>query len=65
MMWNETSSGELTMLVLDTGTTLLIVEQQVAEYYYSSVPNSGYSYDYGGWLYPCSQQNDMPSFSVG
>lgn len=51
-------------MLLDTGTTLLLVDAEVAEYYYSYVPNSGYSYDYGGWLYPCNQQDSMPSFSV-
>ncbi|KAK6532057.1 Type I transmembrane sorting receptor [Orbilia ellipsospora] len=40
--------------VLDTGTTLLFMSDQVVKNYYSKVSNSQYVAAQGGWTYPCS-----------
>jgi len=50
--------------IADTGTSLLIVDEAVAQQYYSQVPNSGYSYYVGGYIFPCAQAATLPSFGV-
>ncbi|KAF3911108.1 Aspergillopepsin-F [Arthrobotrys entomopaga] len=47
-------AGSSNGAVLDTGTTLLYMSNQVVKNYYSKVPHSQYAANTGGWTYPCS-----------
>ena len=46
----------------DSGTSLMLVDPAVASAYYGKVKGAGYSYYYGGYVYPCS--STLPSFSI-
>ena len=48
--------------IADTGTSLIIVDDDVAEAYYSQVQGSSYSPSNGVYLYPCS--STLPDFGV-
>ncbi|KAL4901637.1 aspartic protease pep1 [Aspergillus multicolor] len=48
--------------IADTGTTLIMIEQSIAEDYYSRVPFAYNNPFYGGWTFPCS--TELPSFTI-
>jgi hypothetical protein len=48
--------------IADTGTSLLLVDQQVAEAYYSQVKGAQLNAQVGGFIYPC--KSVMPDLSV-
>ncbi|EPS36483.1 hypothetical protein H072_10035 [Dactylellina haptotyla CBS 200.50] len=48
------TAGSSNGAVLDTGTTLLLMSDQVVKTYYSKVPSSQYVASRGGWVFPCS-----------
>ncbi|KAL4771929.1 aspartic protease pep1 [Aspergillus nidulans var. acristatus] len=48
--------------IADTGTTLIMIDQSIAEDYYSQVPFAFNNFFYGGWTFPCSAE--LPSFTV-
>ncbi|KAF2032652.1 acid protease [Setomelanomma holmii] len=48
--------------IADTGTSLLLVDQQVAEAYYSQVKGAQNNAQVGGFVYPCSAT--LPDMSV-
>ncbi|KAL4816890.1 aspartic protease pep1 [Aspergillus spinulosporus] len=48
--------------IADTGTTLIMIDQSIAEDYYSQVPLAFNNFFYGGWTFPCSAR--LPSFTV-
>lgn len=48
--------------IADTGTSLLLVDQEVAEAYYSRVQGAELSQQAGGFVYPCDAA--MPDISV-
>jgi hypothetical protein len=48
--------------IADTGTSLLLVDQQVAEAYYSQVRGAQLNAQVGGFIYPCKSQ--LPDLSV-
>jgi hypothetical protein len=48
--------------VADTGTSLMLMNSTIVDAYYKQVPNSYFSQQNGGYMYPCSSK--MPSFSV-
>ncbi|KAL6237264.1 aspartic protease pep1 [Aspergillus navahoensis] len=48
--------------IADTGTTLIMIDQSIAEDYYSQVPFAYNNFFYGGWTFPCSTR--LPSFTV-
>ncbi|RMZ72580.1 eukaryotic aspartyl protease [Pyrenophora seminiperda CCB06] len=48
--------------IADTGTSLLLVDQQVAEAYYSQVKGAQLNAQVGGFIYPCSAK--LPDMSV-
>lgn len=48
--------------IADTGTSLLLVDQNVAEAYYSQVRGAQLNAQVGGFIYPCSAQ--LPDMSV-
>jgi len=50
------------MLPLDTGTSLVLVDPQVAAAYYSKVPGAKNNLQAGGYTYPCNTQ--LPAFGV-
>ena len=47
---------------IDTGTSLLLVDQQVATAYYSQVKGAQNNDQVGGFTYPCNAQ--LPDFGV-
>jgi hypothetical protein len=48
--------------IADTGTSLLLVDQQVAEAYYSQVQGAQLNAQVGGFIYPCGAA--LPDMSV-
>lgn len=48
--------------IADTGTSLLLVDQAVAEAYYSAVQGAELNQQVGGFIYPCDTQ--LPDISV-
>lgn len=48
--------------IADTGTSLMLVDQPVAEAYYSQVKGAQLNAQVGGFIYPCGAK--MPDFSV-
>lgn len=46
----------------DTGTTLLLVDTQILQDYYSNVSGAQNSQSAGGWVFPCNAQ--LPDFSA-
>jgi hypothetical protein len=48
--------------IADTGTSLLLVDQQVAEAYYSQVKGAQLNAQVGGFIYPCGAT--LPDMSV-
>ncbi|KAH7395084.1 aspartic peptidase domain-containing protein [Phaeosphaeria sp. MPI-PUGE-AT-0046c] len=48
--------------IADTGTSLLLVDQQVADAYYSQVRGAQLNAQVGGFIYPC--QSKLPDLSV-
>ncbi|KAL6710415.1 hypothetical protein ACN47E_009361 [Coniothyrium glycines] len=48
--------------IADTGTSLLLVDQQVAEAYYSQVQGAQLNQQVGGFIYPCGAT--LPDMSV-
>lgn len=48
--------------IADTGTSLLLVDQQVAEAYYSQVQGAQLNAQVGGFIYPCGAK--LPDMSV-
>jgi Eukaryotic aspartyl protease len=47
---------------VDTGTSLLLVDDQVASTYYAQVPGAQLSDEVGGYVYPCTAT--LPNFGV-
>lgn len=58
VMDNPTASDA----IADTGTSLLLVDQAVAEAYYSQVQGAQNNAQVGGFIYPCDAQ--LPDMSV-
>jgi aspartyl protease len=52
----------LTQFRIDTGTSLLLVDPQVAQTYYSQVKGATNNAQVGGYTYPCNTQ--LPNFGV-
>ncbi len=48
--------------IADTGTSLMLVDDFVAEAYYSKVKGAKMDQDVGGYIYPCSSK--LPDFAV-
>jgi hypothetical protein len=48
--------------IADTGTSLLLVDQQVADAYYSNVQGAQLNAQVGGYIYPCAAK--LPDMSV-
>jgi aspergillopepsin I len=49
--------------IIDTGTTLMLMPQDVLDFYYKQIPNSRNDQNLGGYVFPCSQQ--IPDFTIG
>lgn len=49
--------------IADTGTTLLLVPDDVVTAYYNDVPGAFYSSDFAGMLFPCSGAETLPDFT--
>ncbi|KAI9723163.1 MAG: hypothetical protein M1828_004266 [Chrysothrix sp. TS-e1954] len=49
--------------VLDTGTSLLIIDDTIVQQYWAQVPQAQYDMDYEGYVTPCLQT--LPDFEVG
>ncbi|TLD04220.1 uncharacterized protein PgNI_12138 [Pyricularia grisea] len=76
--WNMTASGyaignatasNLTTAymtgVVDTGTTLMYLDQPIVQEYYSNIAGSRYDANLTAWLFPCNQKKPLPDFSFG
>ncbi|KAF3940870.1 Penicillopepsin [Dactylella cylindrospora] len=50
------ATGSMNGAVLDTGTTLLLMSDEVVRRYYSKVAASQYAQNRGGWIYPCKEK---------
>ena len=49
-------------MIADTGTSLVLVDEDVAEAYYSQVSSAQYNRQQGGYVYDCNE--DLPSFGM-
>jgi hypothetical protein len=56
------SNPQASDAIADTGTSLLLVDQQVAEAYYSQVKGAQLNAQVGGFIYPC--KSVLPDLSV-
>lgn len=73
--WNFTSTGyqfgsaafTATPLpgIADTGTTLLYLPDSILSRYYATIPNSGFTFFFGGYYIPCSATDSLPDFTFG
>ncbi|KAI4763514.1 acid protease [Aureobasidium sp. EXF-3400] len=48
--------------IIDTGTSLLLLDPEVVQAYYASVPSAKYDSTVGGYTYDCSE--NLPEFAV-
>ncbi|OOF91654.1 hypothetical protein ASPCADRAFT_211010 [Aspergillus carbonarius ITEM 5010] len=48
--------------IADTGTSLMLLNEDIVTAYYAEVPNSTYVNSVGGYIYPCN--TTLPSFSI-
>lgn len=51
--------------IADTGTSIMLVDSSVLTAYWRTVKGAVDSDYYGGWVYPCSETADLPTFGVG
>ncbi|PYH91720.1 aspergillopepsin A-like aspartic endopeptidase [Aspergillus ellipticus CBS 707.79] len=54
--------GSTNTSIADTGTSLMLIDDDAVKDYYASVPNSVYVDSVGGYIYPCN--TTLPSFSI-
>ena len=54
--------GSVNTSIADTGTSLMLLDEDVVTAYYAQVPNSVYVGSAGGYIYPCN--TTLPSFSL-
>lgn len=54
---------DATPAIADTGTTLMLLDDEVVRAYYAQVPNAAHLSNVGGYTYPCNQT--LPDLSVG
>jgi hypothetical protein len=59
------SNPQASDAIADTGTSLLLVDQQVAEAYYSQVKGAQLNAQVGGFIYPCGTALPDMSVAVG
>jgi aspergillopepsin I len=56
-MWNG---------ILDTGTSLILLDEAIVEYYYAAINGSKYDDSYGGWVFPCPEDlSTLPDLNIG
>jgi aspergillopepsin I len=58
----EVQSSNASPAIADTGTSLLMVDEEVAEAFYSQIQGASMNSEAGGYVYPCDA--DVPSFGV-
>ncbi|KAL1957387.1 hypothetical protein VTO42DRAFT_6067 [Malbranchea cinnamomea] len=58
----QTVSCGVNSAIVDTGTTLMLVNEEIAEAYYESVPRAQFSPRAGGYIFPCD--TTLPTFFV-
>lgn len=51
--------------IADTGTSLLLVDQQVADAYYQKVPGAQLNAQVGGYIYPCGTKLPEMAVAIG
>ncbi|KAL4868083.1 aspartic protease pep1 [Aspergillus spectabilis] len=61
-MFSATAGSTRFRAIADTGTTLIMIDSDIAEAYYSQVRGAQDNYFYGGWVFPCSAS--LPSFTI-
>ncbi|KAL3459066.1 aspartic peptidase domain-containing protein [Aspergillus heterothallicus] len=61
-MFPATAGSAQFSAIADTGTTLIMIDSDIASTYYSQVRGATESYLYGGWVFPCSAS--VPSFTI-
>ncbi|QGA14704.1 hypothetical protein EYB26_002360 [Talaromyces marneffei] len=49
-------------VILDTCTSLLLLEDYIIGRYYTHITTAYYAYEHGGWVFDCRE--DIPSFSL-
>ena len=58
-------SGTVGDSIADTGTSLLLVPNSVANNYYKQVKGASYSYSAGGYIFPCSSALKAFGITIG
>jgi hypothetical protein len=59
----QTSLGGSGTAIADTGTSLMLVDDEVAQAYYSNVQGASLNEQQGGFIFPCDAE--LPDLSVG
>lgn len=52
-------------MVADTGTTLMLLPEELVDMYWSQVPGAHMDEFYDGYLFPCNQSSALPDFEFG
>ncbi|KAF7299969.1 Acid protease [Mycena chlorophos] len=61
----QTKSREGNTAILDTGTTLALVDDDTVSAIYGAIDGAKYDQDQGGWMYPSSSTVPNVQFAVG
>ncbi|KAJ4307284.1 hypothetical protein N0V88_000667 [Collariella sp. IMI 366227] len=61
----STSPNASSTAIVDTGTTLLLLSQEITSLYYASIPTAIQNFTVGGlWTFPCNLTT-LPDFEIG
>lgn len=55
----------LERVVVDTGTTLILIDDSLVEAYYDEVPGAAYARSWGGFVFPCDAELPDWYFGIG
>ncbi|KAL4887333.1 aspartic protease pep1 [Aspergillus karnatakaensis] len=61
-MFRATAGSARFNAIADTGTTLIMIDDDIASTYYSQIRGAQDNFFYGGWVFPCSV--NPPSFTI-
>ncbi|KAL3705197.1 hypothetical protein TMatcc_008869, partial [Talaromyces marneffei ATCC 18224] len=56
------SASDCFNAIVDTGTSLLLLDHEIVQNYYAPIPSSQFSLRHGGWIFNCA--DDIPTFTV-
>ncbi|KAK1834500.1 aspartic peptidase domain-containing protein [Podospora conica] len=51
--------------IVDTGTSLLLLQDDIVRLYYAQIPQARYNASWGIWEFPCATTRRLPDFKMG